>query len=648
MWLLLLLSFTGFNDADASSISEIRFYPGHQATFAQPNFDDSSWALIKQNTPLEAVPKQAWIRVHFPDDHVPEGVMLSFPANVTAYWNGAPLQPKAYSQSASYKNILPTVTLFTQQVLVLPEATGEPVLALHIQGLEKPGITAAMLPMTLSVLPVDVVEELNFAHRITQKVLTHQYLLAGIFLGFGLLHLLLYLGYPAFRPNLHYAGWAFTGGLTGYGFFEIFKAVDFDSWLTAWRIATPLLSLNMLFAVTLAHALTVGRSKTTPWIAGYMLLISIWSYFQPFVVFEVQGSVVLLAIGEVLRVTWWARKHPDDVPVRGGRILWFGAIPTILGFLFQLAIFNLPLGFQPNFIDGPIIFYSGFPMVVAMSLFLSRHFSRTNRELTEQLVQIADLNRINTEQEVARAHLEAENQRKATELEQARQLQLSLLPKTIPELDGWRVAAYMATATEVGGDYYDVDQTDDRPTLVLGDATGHGLQAGNMVIAAKTLFNAYAHLDNPVEIVKQMNGAFERLAFQNMFMAMTTVKLGTEHVCISMGGMPPMLWYHAVDQRVEELHIKNLPLGVLPTFAFKGASIKPAVGDVLLIMSDGLMERFNPADDMFGMERVIEVFRHNAHKDPEAQIQALVDAGEAWSEGRPHDDDISFMVMQKR
>ncbi len=74
--------------------------------------------------------------------------------------------------------------------------------------------------------------------------------------------------------------------------------------------------------------------------------------------------------------------------------------------------------------------------------------------------------------------LQLENDRKTKELEEARQLQLSMLPKTLPQLPHLDIAVYMKTATEVGGDYYDFNVgMDGTLTVVIGDATGHGMMS---------------------------------------------------------------------------------------------------------------------------------------------------------------------------
>ncbi len=87
--------------------------------------------------------------------------------------------------------------------------------------------------------------------------------------------------------------------------------------------------------------------------------------------------------------------------------------------------------------------------------------------------------------------IQAENERKTHELEKARRLQLSMLPKKLPRVPHLDIAVHMQTATEVGGDYYDfhVDESG-RLTVVIGDATGHGLNAGTLVSVIKGLFVA--------------------------------------------------------------------------------------------------------------------------------------------------------------
>ena len=111
----------------------------------------------------------------------------------------------------------------------------------------------------------------------------------------------------------------------------------------------------------------------------------------------------------------------------------------------------------------------------SMSVYLARNFSRTHRKLETEVLE--------------RQLLEVENTRKTEELEEARELQMSMLPQAAPQLPHLDIAFEMRPATEVGGDYYDYNLTENgQLTIAVGDATGHGTNAGLVVSAVKSLF----------------------------------------------------------------------------------------------------------------------------------------------------------------
>src|SRR5262249_23944023 len=154
-----------------------------------------------------------------------------------------------------------------------------------------------------------------------------------------------------------------------------------------------------------------------------------------------------------------------------------------------------------------------------------RSFARTNRELRQQLITVKELSQQKMQQELERKLLEADNQRKTAELEEARRLQLSMLPKHDPQIAGLETRFYMKTATEVGGDYYDFYRNGDSTlTIALGDATGHGMQAGTMVAAAKSLFQNLAHEEELTSILAKMSSILKRMNFGRMYMALSLAR----------------------------------------------------------------------------------------------------------------------------
>jgi serine phosphatase RsbU (regulator of sigma subunit) len=130
-----------------------------------------------------------------------------------------------------------------------------------------------------------------------------------------------------------------------------------------------------------------------------------------------------------------------------------------------------------------------------------------------------------------RLEIEAEYQQRAKEMEEARQLQLSMLPQGVPYLPHVEVAACMKPATEVGGDYYDWRLgADGTLTVAIGDATGHGLKAGTMVTVTKGLFNHLAEQADLVDTLSQTSRALKRMNLRSLFMAMTLVRLKGYHL----------------------------------------------------------------------------------------------------------------------
>ncbi|HEY0049540.1 MAG TPA: SpoIIE family protein phosphatase, partial [Pyrinomonadaceae bacterium] len=310
----------------------------------------------------------------------------------------------------------------------------------------------------------------------------------------------------------------------------------------------------------------------------------------------------------------------------------------------QFSLVSLPGWF---FEVGEVALILAVP--VAVSIFLARSVARTNRDLKTQLVQVETLSAQKIEQERRSAELHAENERRANELEEARQLQISMLPKKLPELPNLEIAAYMKPATEVGGDYYDFHVSEDGTlTVAVGDATGHGLKAGLVVTATKSLFNAFAGQENISQILRQTSGALKKMNLRGLFMAMAMAKIKDGEMKLSIAGMPSALIFRAASGKVEAINIRALPLGSISRFAYPEQKFSLSGGDVVLLMSDGFPEMFNESGEMLGFEKAAEVLPEIAHHAPQEIIDRLVEISRRWAAERPPDDDVTFVALKVR
>jgi len=244
--------------------------------------------------------------------------------------------------------------------------------------------------------------------------------------------------------------------------------------------------------------------------------------------------------------------------------------------------------------------------------------------------------------------LEIENKRKATELNHARELQLSMLPALFPQIAGFEIAARMETASEVGGDYYDYLDSENGYTFVIGDATGHGLHAGTMVTATKSIFKAIGNHTEPVTFIREASSAIKSMGLKNMFMALIFVRLQQGEIRLASAGMPFPLWYRHSEKRIEEIKTKGMPLGSFPNYKYQEQKIKLDAGDILLLMSDGILERMNANRQEFDSNRVKDTFLKSANLTAEKIIDQLIEAGEKWAKDQPQNDDITFLLIRRK
>ena len=243
--------------------------------------------------------------------------------------------------------------------------------------------------------------------------------------------------------------------------------------------------------------------------------------------------------------------------------------------------------------------------------------------------------------------IEVENDRKNKELDSARDLQLSLLPQSIPNIKGVDIAAFMKTATEVGGDYYDFIETPSGGLLVaIGDATGHGLKAGNMVIATKGLLNVLSGTDELDTILTSANRAIKRMNLHMLTMCLALARIEGHQLRYSSAGMPPLFVYRKKTGSTEQLTLKAMPLGAVHEFPYKQLNTELFEGDVLAMVSDGLVEMFNASRENYGMENIAETLQNNVEKPAQEIVNNLIAGAAAWSGETPLEDDLTIVVIK--
>ena len=257
------------------------------------------------------------------------------------------------------------------------------------------------------------------------------------------------------------------------------------------------------------------------------------------------------------------------------------------------------------------------------------------------------LDNLSKELQIKNEELENENQRKAIEFEEARELQLAMLPKQIPNHPGLDIKVFMQTATEVGGDYYDFSyRVDGSINIAIGDATGHGMKAGTLVTMMKSLFIANSTSKEIEEFFISSNAAIKNSNLKRMMAAFAMINISDHKAKFINAGMPPLYHYNKNETTVEEIKHYNLPLGAMTLGNYKAIEITLNKGDMLIMMSDGFPELRCHTDELFGYERLYSTIEKVAEKDPEEIIKYLKRVADNWSENKEPDDDVTFVVIK--
>jgi serine phosphatase RsbU (regulator of sigma subunit)/anti-sigma regulatory factor (Ser/Thr protein kinase) len=240
------------------------------------------------------------------------------------------------------------------------------------------------------------------------------------------------------------------------------------------------------------------------------------------------------------------------------------------------------------------------------------------------------------------------------ELRVARVIQQTLLPKSLPSLAGWRLAAEWRPARAVSGDFYDfIPFPDGRLGIVEGDVTDKGVPAALVMATTRSLLRSVSENNSaPGEILAMANDKLCPDIPPNMFITCLFAVLDPargEMVFANAGHNLPILQH---DGQVSQLVARGMPLGLLPGMEYEEKVVRLEMGDRLLIYSDGLIEAHNPDHQMFGIPYLLDLLADPANQTTQMHstqmISMLVQSlqnftGPDWEQ----EDDVTFVIVEE-
>ena len=238
------------------------------------------------------------------------------------------------------------------------------------------------------------------------------------------------------------------------------------------------------------------------------------------------------------------------------------------------------------------------------------------------------------------------------ELEIAKTIQRSLLPKTIPRLSGYELAGFCESAHQVGGDFYDVIKiNDDALLLIIADVMGKGIPAAMFAAILRSLLRAVPEwMSQPAALLARVNRLlFEELSGVDMFITAQLVYVDSRNrrITAASAGHCPALLSADAEGNVKSISPEGLPLGILPDTSFANQTEPLPRNSRVLLYTDGLTEARNSAGEFFGQERLIKWFKctTQAGKDASELKDDLAAELLAFQSTSSLNDDQTFLIM---
>jgi sigma-B regulation protein RsbU (phosphoserine phosphatase) len=241
-----------------------------------------------------------------------------------------------------------------------------------------------------------------------------------------------------------------------------------------------------------------------------------------------------------------------------------------------------------------------------------------------------------------------QEQRHEHDLEMAREVQLRLLPQSLPTHQSAEFAARFLPARTIGGDMYDFLHYDnDRTGIALGDASGKAAPAALYAALVSGIMRAAApRALHPEEMLSLLNDSLQERRVDAQYVTMVYATWNDEDQTLEIanaGAVQPLI---SRNGEVETIQAEGFPLGLFPNVSYEQFTLSLRPGDCVVFFSDGLADAQNPEGEMFGTEELCELVQQNAFLGADELADLIMDKISEFQAGAEHFDDETLIVLR--
>jgi len=241
---------------------------------------------------------------------------------------------------------------------------------------------------------------------------------------------------------------------------------------------------------------------------------------------------------------------------------------------------------------------------------------------------------------------EIERQRIREQLEIAKRIQTSLLPKSLPRTRHFEIATQMVPAIQVGGDYYDVISRGQRMFVTVADVSGKGIPAALLMTSLRSTLRALVkNTFGLSRLAEELNRVLCEDLEEDRFVTMALMCLhenGEAHL-INAGHNPIV---RVREGQVELLEARTLPMGIMQDVSYEETKFQLHPMDTLVIYTDGVTEARNPAGEEFGLERLTNAVKKCWNVSAEEMMRRIEDELKLFCGDTPQHDDSTLVVVK--
>jgi len=234
------------------------------------------------------------------------------------------------------------------------------------------------------------------------------------------------------------------------------------------------------------------------------------------------------------------------------------------------------------------------------------------------------------------------------DVQQAAVIQQSLLPSSPPYIAGYETAGRSQPADVVGGDFFDFSVFGDEVfSVAVGDASGHGLPAALLVRDVVTGLRMGVEKEMKMaEALQKLNRVIHRSTLSARFISLFYGEIESNgNIFYVNAGHPPPLLVHGTQ--VTQLKATGLILGAVSEISLRRAFTRFESGDVLILYSDGLLERLNSDNEEFGVDRLGELIIQHQQKSAQEILEVIYQSVSAFGNQATWEDDVTAVVVKK-